>query len=708
MSGSVYDNRELSWLKFNMRVLEEARDFSVPLLERLTFASIFSSNLDEFFMVRVGTLTDQLLLNQQTRENKTNMSPKEQLSAIYKKVNELLSKKDHAYESIMQSLEQKGIKEINFKNLSKEDSDYLEKYFTHEIMPLISAQVIDKRHPFPFLKNKDIYVIVKIESKSGVKLGLIQASGIFDRIVFLSGADIRFMLVENLILHFAAKVFDNYKLQEKALMRVTRNADINAEEGLVDFDLDFRAVMSELINKRKKLAPVRLEISRVLSEATLAELQKRLEITPSQIFLIKSPLDMSFVFALKSKLEDKKELFFIKSEPQKSMHINDAEPMIKQIQRNDILLSYPYESMKPFIRFLQEAASDPKVASIKITLYRVAQNSKVIEALINAAENGKDVLVLVELRARFDEENNIGWSKRLENAGCHIIYGPENLKVHSKLVLVTRKSGSHVDFIVHIGTGNFNEKTSTLYTDISLLTANTEIAQEALLLFNALSIGNLLSDASHLMIAPLALQNKITQLIDKEISYANAGLPAYFGAKINSLSDKILIEKIIEASQAGVKVELIVRGICCLISGISGVTDNIRIVSIVGRYLEHSRIYIFGTGERSMVYISSADFMTRNTTRRIEVAAPIYDKKIKARLLSMFWVMLSDNVKARIQQSDGNYIRQESLNDRMDSQAYLFFEAYKNAQAAKTALENQNKEKSLVIKLIKKIKAWFK
>ena len=696
MALQVNDNRELSWLKFNKRVLEEAQDINVPLVERLIFSSIFSSNLDEFFMVRVGSLNDQILLNDNSRENKTNMTSKEQLEAIFKKTRDLIPMKDKAYFEIMSSLKEHAIMQVDFKELSKAEAEFFEHYFIHEIKPLISPQVIDKRHPFPFLKNKDNYVIAKIESKSNVKLGIIQASGVFDRIIYLPGQIIRFILVEDLILHFAGKVFDSYKIEEKALMRVTRNADINAEEGLVDYDLDFRSVMTELLKKRKKLAPVRLEISRNLSDSTLNELCNRLELKNEQIFLTKSPLDMSFVFSIGEKLADKKHLFYEKVDPQKSPSINEIEPIFKQIQRNDVLLSYPYESIKPFIKLLQEASVDKQVVSIKITLYRVAKNSKIIEALIDAAENGKEVLVLVELRARFDEENNIGWSKRLETAGCRVIYGPENLKVHSKLLLITKKVGSKVEYITQIGTGNYNEKTSLLYTDFSLMTANKEIASEAQTVFNALSIGNLVEATTHLLVAPLCLQNKIIEMIDAEILFAKAGAPAYFGAKLNSLSDKILIDKLVEASQAGVKIELLVRGICCLIGGVKGLTENITIVSIVGRFLEHSRVYIFGTPDRQKLYISSADFMTRNTLRRVEVATPVFDKAIRERIFEMFKTMLRDNVKARIQQPDGTYIRKESSGVRLDSQSFFYMQAYQNAKFAEASKVQEIKKIQLI------------
>jgi len=699
MAVKVIDNRELSWLKFNKRVLEESQDINVPLIERLVFSSIFSSNLDEFFMVRVGSLNDQILLGDDSKENKTNMTSKEQLDAIFKKVRELIPIKDMAYSEIMASLKEQDIIKVDFKGLSKNEDEFFENYFYHEIKPLISPQVIDKRHPFPFLNNKDIYVIAKIESKNNVKLGMIKASGVFDRIIYLPGDKTRFMLVEELILHYASKVFDNYKIEEKALMRVTRNADINAEEGLVDYDLDFRSIMTELLKKRKKLSPVRLEISRNLSESTRNELCNRLELNSDQIFLTKSPLDMSFVFSIGEKLSDKTDLFYKKVQPQNSPYINSDEPMHKQIQKGDLLLSYPYESIKPFIKLLQEASTDKQVVSIKITLYRVAKNSKIIEALIDAAESGKEVLVLVELRARFDEENNIGWSKRLETAGCQVIYGPENLKVHSKLLLITRKVGNKVEYITQVGTGNYNEKTSLLYTDFSVMTANKDIAIEASTVFNALSLGNLVEHSNHLLVAPLCLQSRIIEMLEEEIHISKAGQQGYFGAKLNSLSDKILIDKLIEASQAGVKIELVVRGICCLIGGVDGLTENITIISIVGRFLEHSRVYIFGTPDRQRLYISSADFMTRNTLRRVEVATPIFDKSIRERIYNMFRLMLKDNVKARVQQPDGTYIKKEITGARLDSQSFFYMQAYQNAKMAETSKVLPIKNKSLLVKI---------
>ncbi len=701
-----YDNRELSWLKFNERVLEEAADRNVPLCERLMFAAIFQSNLDEFFMIRVGSLYDRTLVGTDERENKTDMTCAEQLSAIWKRVSELNPVRDGAYDGIMSELSGYGVEQVSFKTLSKEDEGFLKAYFTTEIMPLISPQVIDKRHPFPFLKNKEIYAVAQLESKSSsVTVGLVPASGAFSRLVFLPGGKHRFMLVEELILHYMPLVFENYKILDKALMRITRNADINVEEALYDHDVDFRDVMSELLKKRKKLSPVRMELSRRLSSSALDFLREKLELKKEQIFHIKSPLDLSFVYPLRGRLEETlPELFYGRADPQPSAEVDKDVPMIRQIERRDIILSYPYESIRPFLRLLSEAANDPSVVSIKITLYRVASNSKVIDALISAAENGKDVLVLVELRARFDEENNIGWSKRLEHAGCSVIYGPESLKVHSKLLLITRKSsGGKIEYISQIGTGNYNEKTSELYTDLCLMTANREIGEDALSVFNALSTNKLVENTSKLLVAPLCLQNRIIEMIDFEIAAAERGDEAYIGLKMNSLTDKILIDKLVEASQKGVKIRMVIRGICCLVAGVKGYTENIEVTSIVGRYLEHSRIYIFGSPERRKIYISSADFMTRNTLRRVEVAAPVYDAHVRKRILHIFDVLTRDNVKARKMLPDSSYARLKAEGEPVDSQSAFIREAYESAAQAV-----RKKPSRVKPTLVQKLKRGFK
>lgn len=688
MSQTVYDNRELSWLKFNERVMEEANDKATPIGERLMFSSIFSSNLDEFFMVRVGSLHDKMLIDDNDRDGKTLMRPSEQIDAVLSRVKTLSQMQDKSFERICSSLESSGIKKINPEKASKDDKEFIDKFFKHEVSPFLSPLVVDSRHPFPFLNGKSIYAAAGLKSKNGTMLGIIGTSGVFKRVIILPPTEkhsVRYMLAEDLILSKIHKLFPDYEICSKALLRVTRNADIDVNEALYDHELDFRSIMSELIKKRKKLCAVRLQLSAPLDDNSISVLKKKLDIHKSQIFIQSSPLDMSFIGDLLDILRDKKmsELFYEPHTPQKSFMINDNLPMISQIDKRDIFLSYPYESIKPFIRLLKEAAADASVVSIKITLYRVAKNSQIVDALIDAAENGKEVLVLVELRARFDEENNIGWSKRLEEAGVKVIYGPEELKVHSKLLLITRKSGTGIKYTTQIGTGNYNEKTSALYTDVSLMTANENIAKEAAEVFNCLSTGRLVEESNYLLVSPLTLRQSVVKMMDKEILKAKNGEDAFVGAKLNSLTDKVLINKLIECSKAGVKVQLVIRGICCLIPGISGVTDNITVVSIVGRYLEHARFYIFGAEDASRkIYISSADFMTRNTIRRVEVAAPIYDKEIRARIMDMFNTMMSDNIKARVLGSDGIYIkRTPDGEDVINAQEYFYHEAVTKANS---------------------------
>lgn len=675
--SKIYMNRELSWLKFNERVLEEAENQEVPLCERLTFASIYQSNLDEFFMVRVGSLYDQTLLDKKICENKTGMTSQEQIDAILKQTKLINKRKEAVYEELMARVAEQGIRILRFNELDEDGARYLEGYFKSEIAPLISPTVIGRRQPFPFLKNKEIYAAAVLGAKGKKdRLGIIPCtSNIFGRLIAVPGMPGTYMLAEELILHFAPVVFKGYKIKSKSLLRITRNADIDAD-ALYDEDLDYREFMAGLIKQRKKLAPIRLELSRDMDKKGIAVLCEYLELDENHVFMSSTPLDLSFVFQIQDLLRKNPELYFPKRTPQKSDQFQDGKSIIAQIKEEDKLLSYPYESIRPFLHLLTEAAEDPDVISIKMTLYRVAKQSKVVEALIEAAENGKEVVVLVELRARFDEENNIEWSRRLEDAGCQVIYGLDGYKVHSKLCLITRKNAGQVEYITQIGTGNYNEKTSRLYTDLSLMTSNVEIGLEASNVFQALSKGEVVEHTRHLLVAPKCLQNKVLGMLDEEIAHARNGEEAYAGFKLNSLTDKKIIDKLIEASEAGVKIDMIIRGICCLIPGVEGKTENIRIISIVGRFLEHSRIYIFGSKERRKYYIASADFMTRNTVRRVEVAAPVYNDKLKTKLQEMFDVMLSDNQKARKLEADGNYHRVSNDLTPVNAQEFFYAEAY--------------------------------
>ena len=675
-----YANRELSWLKFNERVLDEAASHHVPLCERMAFFSIFQSNLDEFFMVRVGALYDQMLADNHARENKTWMTSEEQLQAIFEKTRIISQRKDHIYKQYMEELEEQGVELLSFSDMLPEDKVYLEKYFEESIQPLLSPQVIGKKQPFPFLKNKEIYAVVVLGGKKGDKLGIIPCSNeVFKRLIPVPSGKNHYMLVEELILHYIPEVFDHYEVKSKSLIRIIRNADIDVDEAFDDEELDYRDCMKKLISTRKKLCPVKLEHSRVLDDTVIEHLRRDLGIFKDQVFHTEAPLELSFLFQIQNALREKKELFYEKRVPQNSPEFVDDKPVLDQICEKDKLLSYPYESMKPFIRLLKEAGNDTRVVSIKMTLYRVARNSQIVEALIDAAENGKEVVVLVELRARFDEENNIEWSQRLEDAGCRLIYGLDHIKVHSKLCQITYMSEEGIRYVTQIGTGNYNEKTSKLYTDLSLMTADQAIGEEAAEVFHKLCLAQTVEHTNHLLVAPNCLQNKLIDKIDAEIAKVQDGNAGYIGVKMNSLTDKKLIDKLIEASMAGVQIDLIVRGICCLIPEVEGYTDNIRVISIVGRYLEHSRIYIFGKGEDSEVYIASADFMTRNTTKRVEVAAPVYSPELKERILESFNLMLRDNVKASVLKSDGNYYHRDGGDIQLNSQEYFYADAYRKA-----------------------------
>lgn len=676
-------NRELSWLKFNERVLNEAGNTKVPLAERLTFVSIYQSNLDEFYRVRVGTLMDQMDVSEVVRENKTNMTSEEQVKAIIRATRELEEKKTVIYEQLMGELEPKGIRLINFNKLSAEEGKILEEYFDREIAPYLSANIVSKQQPFPFLKNKDIYAVALLESKGGkTRTAIIPCSNnVFRRLIDIPTRKGTFLLSEELILQFLPKFFKNYSVKEKSLIRVTRNADIDTEM-IYDEDLDYRDAMENLIKERKRMNPVRMEFTGTLNKKMMHALCKTIHVEKEHVFRSDVPLDLSFVFAIQSYLKNTNagELFYPRRTPRPTPQLNDKESLIPQILEKDVLLSYPFESMKSFINLLYEAAEDESVVSIKMTLYRLANKSQIVDALVEAAENGKEVVVLVELRARFDEENNIEYSRKLEEAGCRVIYGLNGYKVHSKLCLISRKTEQGVSYVTQIGTGNYNEKTSALYTDLSLITGNQEIGKEAAEVFAALLRGETVEETHLLLVAPKCLQNKVLDMIEEEIQHVKNGEEGYIGIKINSLTDKVIISKLVEASQAGVKIEMIVRGICCLIPGVKGYTENITVVSIVGRFLEHSRIYRFGTKERENVYIASADFMTRNTLRRVEVAAPVLDERLKNQLDWMFETMMKDDEKGKCLTEKGIYVDRNLHVQKLNSQECFYEAAYANAE----------------------------
>ncbi len=682
------ENRELSWLKFNKRVLEEAVDANNPLLERISFSAIYQNNLDEFFMVRVGSLTDRAITDKKKKDSRTGMTAAQQLDAVFTAVRRLQPGVEEAYRKNMEELAAFGFEQVTMETASKEECDFLELYFKREIKPFISGIVVNDALPFPFLKNKEIYAVVQFSSKNDISIGIIPVS--YDhgeRMIPLGNGGKRFILTEDVILHFAHLMFKNYKVIDRALVRVTRNADIMA----TGKGEEFRRNMEELVAKRKKLAPVRLEISDDFSNDALDYICKKLKIKNSRVFTSRIPLDVSFLFALQE-LDGREELHYIKRSPRVPAALSEKKSMFAQIKAKDMLLSYPFESMSlSFIRLLQESAADPKVTSIKITLYRLARSSKVIDALCTAAENGKEVLVMIELRARFDEANNIEWSKTLQQAGVKVIYGPKDYKAHSKLLLITRKApGGGYDYVTQIGTGNYNEKTSAIYTDLMLLTADREIAADAEAVFSGLLNGTFVENTNKLLVSPLALRPQILAMMDEQIKIYKDGGNGYIAAKINSLCDMAIINKLVEASQAGVKIDLVIRGICCIIPGVEGYTENITVRSIVGRFLEHSRIFIFGKeGKEQKIYIGSADYMSRNTIRRVEVAAPVEDEKLKKRIRDMFTLLMKDNVKARIMNSDGIYVHAECRDgeEPLNSQEYFYADAYKRLEDKKARQE---------------------
>ena len=694
MSAHIYtQNRELSWLAFNERVLAEAADESVPLLERLKFASIFTSNLDEFFMIRVGSLFDLMGVEPGRRDSRSGMTPEEQLHAIYDAVRPLYREREAVCLGLERLLRRYDICRLEWKELPGSEKKYCQRYFHSEVEPIISPQIVDTHHPFPHLKNNVLHIGAWVKYRSRDVFGVIPMPEALPGVLFLPCDEgLRYIHMEELLLHHAGDIFANYDVRAKCVFRVTRNADINPEDEAFDMDEndDFRKKMRKALRQRTRLAPVRLELSERISGDFLEYLKKRLPVTDEQVFFTSAPLRLDYAFSLAGKLADpelRRALTYPEFKPCRNAQIRTGESMIRQISRSDKLLSFPFESMSPFLTLLKEASEDPDVISIKITIYRLARKAKLVEYLCAAAENGKDVTVFIELRARFDEQNNIDWSERLEDAGCNVFYGFESYKIHSKICLITRRERGEIRYITQVGTGNYNEKTAEQYTDVSLLTANRDIGQDAVEFFKNMSIGELDGEYRHLLVSPYSLKREVLRLMDGEIAKGSAGRMRF---KINSLTDMDIIERLRKASRAGVRIDMVVRGICCILPGIPGETENIHIVSIVGRFLEHSRIYCFGEGEDERMYISSADFMTRNTQRRVETACPIYDSAVRAKLNGIMDLCLMDNVKARELHADGSYSPVHGGEERFDAQQLQMERAIDAAAEPEPAPERES------------------
>lgn len=666
-------NRELSWLKFNQRVLEEAKDSSVPLLERMKFVSIFTSNLDEFFMIRVGSLYDMSLTDNSTIDSRSGMNPKEQLDAIFAAVAPLYKERDKTYSEIKKLLNPYGVCGLSIKELEQQEKKYVKKYFKDQILPILSPQIVNANHPFPHLLNKELYVIASLKQNGTSMIGIVPVPQFVSDILYLPGHDIRYIRMEKVIMEYLDVVFDKYEVSNKNYICVTRNADVSPDDEALEINDDFRLLMQETLHKRRRMAVVRMETAEPLDKELEKYFCDKFKITPAQIYRTKMPMKLDYIFSIMDKVPAslKRSLIDEPFTPQPSRYLTDGK-VIPQVKKKDILLSYPYESMDPFLRMIKEAAYDPTVLTIRITIYRLAKKARLVEYLCAAAENGKEVTVLIELRARFDEQNNIDWSERLEEAGCRVIYGFEGYKVHSKICLITYRNRNNIEYITQVGTGNYNEKTATMYTDVSLITADKGIGEDAAVFFKNMSIGNLNGSYQHIIVSPTSLKPKVLSLMDEEIKKGTNGRIIM---KMNSVTDVDFIQKVSEASNAGVKVDLIVRGICCILPGVKGYTENLRVTSIVGRYLEHPRIFLFGTGADQKIYIGSADMMTRNTEKRVEVACPVYDETIRKQLTHMLKIMLADNVKARELKSDGKYYMKEKGTSKVNSQEYFMREA---------------------------------
>ena len=694
-------NRELSWLQFNARVLAEAEDENVPLLERFKFLAIFTSNLDEFFMIRVGSLCDMAAVDKEHTDSKSGLTAKEQLHLIYKAVEPLYARRDAAFSDVDSKLSAIGLRRLTMDSLAPNEQKYIKRYFKDIIAPVLSPQIVDSHHPFPHLEGKVLHIAALLSHKKTERLGLLPVPASLPPVVFLPETPSRYILTEDILLAYADHVFEMYDVLEKTVLCVTRNADIQVDDETFGVEGgDFRKKMEKLLRQRRRMAVVRVEINRPISDHFKEYFRSRFEVSDAQIFLSRTaPLKLGYAFSLGEHLPEKKRAFLSDAPftPQQPAMLSSGQSLLKAALQRDILLSYPYESMEPFLQMIREAANDPAVLAIRITIYRLASKAKLVEYLCAAAENGKDVTALIELRARFDEQNNIDWSERMEEAGCKIIYGFEDYKVHSKICLITRRERGAVRHITQVGTGNYNEKTAKQYTDVSLITADERIGQDAGAFFNNMALGNLSGHYSRLFVAPTSLKNNILALMDEQIAKGKDG---YILLKFNSLTDIDVIAKLREASCAGVTVEMIVRGICCLLPGVPGHTENITVTSIVGRFLEHSRIYVFGRGDEEKMYISSADLMTRNTERRVEIACPIDDPAVRTRLHDILYAMQHDTVKARVLQPDGTYCKKPAVQDPICAQDLLMQQAIENArkQAAQPAPHPG---------FLEKIRKWF-
>lgn len=677
--SKIFVNRELSWMEFNLRVLSESLNPKIPLMERLKFLSIYFSNLDEFFMVRVGSLHDQSIVEPDKLDDKTGLNAADQIDAILNKANQINPIAQKAWESICLELRNQDIDILDLHHLSKLDEQIVQKYFSEEMRPLLSPQIIDRQHPFPFLKNKESFIVSVLESKDeNICLGIVPFSQLPPYFIFNINQRRKILFTADVLLHFAQKLFGKQKIQEKHVMRVTRNADISVDEGLFDFDIDFRGVMTEMLKKRRRLDVVRLQFSSQPGEKLSAFLCKKLKVSPNCILVRSIPLDFSFGFALPSALDphkDKKQWYYHEAKPFVPVDFanGDGGGAINYLQNHDLLLSFPFHSTKPFVDLLNEAADDPSVLSIKISLYRLANHSKIASALAHAAEKGKEVLCVLELRARFDEQNNINYATMLEEAGCTVIYGLSDYKIHAKLCLITRKVHNQIRYITQVGTGNYNEKTSELYTDLSFISTDQAMGEDATHVFQALCMGEVVDSTKSLWVAPNCFEPNVIKYIDEQIEACRSGKEGYVFIKVNSLNDMEIMEKLIEASQAGVKIEMVIRGICCLCPGVEGYSDNIRIKSIVGRYLEHSRIFIFGADEDTQrIFMGSGDLLNRNTRRRVEVFTEVKSADARRDIKRLVDAIRMDNQNSWQMLADGSYLKDTSDHaEPLDSHKYL-------------------------------------